>query len=117
MDSCERRRHRRLPIALVALCRDSSPPVAKSSQARTVNASTGGLYIETSACTLRAGDLVEIEMSIPPTTGVLESGGAISGRARVLRIDAVTGSDEGNGPSLGSCGVAVEFCQRPKLRM
>lgn len=112
MSSRERRRHRRVPIALKASCRKVDPPAAESSHGLAVNASPGGLYVKTMAQTMKAGDLLEIELSVPPTTGVLESGGEISGRARVVRTDAV-----GDGLPGRNRGLAVELCHPLRLQM
>jgi hypothetical protein len=105
-----------MPIALEVSCRKVSRLAAKSAQARTVNASPGGVYVET-ADAVTTGDLVEMEFFVPPTTGVLESGGVISGQARVVRVDAAAGGEKHSGSFARTHGLAVEFCQPPRLQM
>ena len=45
----------------------------------------GGVYFETSSKIFEPGNFVKIDMSIPPTDGLLEFGGRVSGFAKVLR--------------------------------
>jgi hypothetical protein len=83
----------------------------------TLNASPGGLYLETPAGALGPGNLLQIELSILPTAGVLEFGGRMTGRARVLRTENVQTLNADAGSPLGSHHIALQFCQRPKLCM
>jgi len=71
----------------------------------TINVSPGGLYFETQTETFEQGNLLQVELSIPPTSGLLEFGGKIAGFAKVLRTDS----------SSGRHGVALQFCSPPKL--
>jgi len=71
----------------------------------TLNVSTGGLYFETEAGIFEQGNLLKVELDIPPTSGLLEFGGKIAGFARVLRTDSAS----------GKYGVALQFCRPPKL--
>ena len=112
----ERRRHRRLPIKIPLSCSKVSETAQKARKGLTVNVSPGGLYFQTLAA-FRAGSLVRIELSIPPTTGVLELGGRISGFAKVLRTHRIEDSRTSTRPSANKYGVALEFCQPPKLSM
>jgi hypothetical protein len=54
-------------------------------------------------------------LSIPPTAGLLESGGRISARARVLRANSICDSHTDSNLSPDRYGVALQFCQPPKL--
>ncbi|MHC4325782.1 MAG: PilZ domain-containing protein, partial [Planctomycetota bacterium] len=69
------------------------------------NVSPGGWYFETATDTLRHGNLLEVELSIPPTSGLLEFGGELAGFAKVLRTNSTSGR---------YC-VALQFCRPPKL--
>ena len=99
MVSSEKRKYKRLPIKLDLSCRK------------------GGLYFETTTDTFKPGSLLKVELSIPPTTGLLESGGRISGLGKVLRIHPITGSRTETNQLLARSGVAVEFCKALKLCM
>ena len=115
MDNPEKRRYQRIPIKLDLSCQKIGSFAQKWYIGRTINVSPGGLCFQTSTDEIKAGDLLNVEFSIPPTTGLLEYGGRISGFARVLRAD-----DFGKLPaevslSSGKYGIAVQFCQFPKL--
>ena len=65
---------------------------------------------------LKAGELLNIEMPIPPTEGLLEYGGRFSSYGRVLRVH-----DPKSGTTADSAAVvhtiAMEFCESPKLQV
>jgi hypothetical protein len=70
------------------------------------------LYFQTSASALEPGSLLKVELSIPPTEGLLELGGKISGFVKVLRTND-TRSDANL--ATNTYGIAAEFCRSPKL--
>jgi hypothetical protein len=116
-DIIEKRKYKRLPIKLVLSCRKVDLPGKESHTGSTTNVSPGGLYFETATNMFKPGHLLSVDLSIPPTTGLLESGGSISGLGKVLRTHTIRSSrTESEEPSLRS-GVALEFCQPLKLRM
>ena len=110
MSNCEKRKYKRLPVTLDLTCRKISPTAEKTHTCRTVNVSPGGLFFETTTDTFKPGNLLKMELSIPPTEGLLEFGGTISGFAKVLRTHNIR-----NSKSHTRYGVAVEFSQPPKL--
>lgn len=112
MSKSDRRKHRRLPLKLNLSCRKVGSPMEKSHIGCTVNVSPGGLYFETVEDSFRPGNLLTVKLSIPPTTGLLEFGGRISGLAKVLRTNKA--QVESDLPS-GTQGVAAEFFRSPKL--
>ncbi len=114
MERSEKRRDRRMGAQFDISCHAVGSAASKSYDGRTVNVSSGGLYFETDE-TFEPGNLLEVELSIPPTPGVLEFGGKLAGFARVLRARGLEGALVGEGPSGGRCGVAVQFCRPPKL--
>jgi hypothetical protein len=78
----------------------------------TLNVSTGGLFFQTASSNLRKGDLLNVELDLPPTSGLLELGGTITSFGRVLRI----GEIEDSGTHMqAEYGVALEFCQSPRF--
>ena len=105
MDRSEKRRHRRLGARYNISCRKVGSAAHIFYDGYTVNVSPGGLYFETSAGIFEQGNLLKVELSIPPTSGLLEFGGKIAGFAKVLRTDSASGRH----------GVALQFCRSPKL--
>lgn len=113
----ERRKFRRSPIKLtLSYCRVGSAG-GRSHRGCTLNVSPGGLYFRAPAPTPKHGNLLHIELSIPPTAGILEFGGKLSGFAKVLRAQSIRDSYTGTDLPSKDCEVAVEFCQKPKLHM
>jgi hypothetical protein len=109
------RRYQRIPIKLDLSCHKIGSFAEKWYAGRTINISPGGLYFQTTTNEFKPGDFLNVEFLIQPRTGLLEYGGRISGFARVLRADDVGRSHaEVISPS-GRSGVAVQFCQSPKL--
>jgi len=79
-----------------------------------VDIGTGGLYFETAEQAFEPGNLAEVRLAIPATTGLLELGGTMRAVARVLRARSVSHSRTGlQSPAVQ--GVAMEFCRRPKF--
>ena len=105
MDRSEKRRHKRLGAQYNISCRKVGSTINMSYNGNTINVSTGGLYFETTTDTFKQGNLLTVELSIPPTSGLLEFGGKIAGFAKVLRTDSAS----------GRYGVALQFCRPPKL--
>ncbi len=117
MDTIEKRKYKRLPIKLDLSCRKVDSAGKDSHAGSTTNVSPGGLYFETVADVFIPGHILRVELSIPPTTGLLESGGNISGLGKVLRTHTIRNSRTGSEKPSLRCGVALEFCQPLKLRM
>lgn len=115
MKVSERRKYKRLPVKLDLSCRKVGSTAEKLYTGYTINASAGGLYFEITADAFKPGNLLRIELSIPPTTGLLEFGGRISGFAKVLRTNSICDFHKDSNLSSGRYGVALEFCQAPKL--
>lgn len=111
----EKRKYRRLPIKLDLSCRKVESTCKSFHTGYTVNVSPGGVYFKTTTDTFRAGNLLKVELLIPPKTGLLESGGRISGLGRILRIHPTASSGTEPNQSSVISGVAVEFCKALKL--
>ena len=111
----EKRKFKRVPVALGLSSRKVDAPSAQLYKGRTVNVSPGGIYFETDAAVFEPGNLLKVMLSIPPTTGLLEFGGEISGLARVLRVCGPAHSQPDSGRHCREYGVALEFCQKPRL--
>ncbi len=117
MGGSDKRKYKRLPIKLDLSYRKVNSTTKKSHAGCTVNVSPGGLYFETAANVFKLGSLLKVELSIPPTSGLLEFGGSISGLCKVLRAHTISGSrTDTELPSVRS-GVAREYCQPLKFRM
>lgn len=113
----ENRRHQRLPMRLNVLCRKVGQSADKLYKGRTLNISTGGVLFETQGGdgVFERGDLLNLDLSVPPTNGLLEFGGRISGFARVVRTSNLSDCNRPGLSGLAKFGVAVEFCQLPRL--
>ncbi len=115
MVNTEKRKYKRLPIKLSLSYRKVDSTAKESHTGCTVNVSPGGLYFETAADAFKKGSLLKVELSIPPTAGLLESGGSISGLGKVLRTHSISGSRTDTEPPSVRSGIALEFCRPLKL--
>jgi len=115
MNTSERRKFKRVGAKFGICCNEVSSTSKQHYVGRTVNVSPGGLCFQTDADifkpgNLSKGSLLKVELSIPPTKGLLEFGGRISGFVRVLRTSNLYSPTPAD-----RYGVALEFCQSPKL--
>ncbi len=115
MDRPERRMDRRLGADFDVSFYKVGSTANEPYDGHTVNVSSGGLYFETTARTVEQGDLLRVELSIPPTPGLLEFGGKIAAFAKVLRAYNIGGHATGSDSTCNKYGVALQFCDRPKL--
>jgi hypothetical protein len=115
MDRTEKRKHKRLGSKFDISCRKVGSTAEQIYTGCTVNVSCGGLYFETTTETFKQGNLLKIELSIPPRPGLLEFGGKIAGFAKVLRTENICDSATGTDLSSGRYGIALQFCCPPKL--
>jgi len=113
----EKRKYNRVPITLDLSSRKVGSPDERLYTGSTVNISPGGLFFETTIDAFKTGSLIKVELSIPPTAGLLEFGGRISGLGRVLRTHNISDSHISGDSPADRYGVAVEFCQTLKLRI
>ena len=117
MEGSEKRKFRRMGAKFDISCVQVDSLKAKFQAGYTVNLCPGGLYFKTDSSTCKTGDLLKVNLMIPPTHGLLEFGGKISGYAKVMRTEDIDGSDGyGNEPSQ-RYGVAVEFCRPLRVCM
>ena len=115
MDRNEKRRYERLGEKFELSCRRIGSRTGQTFQGFTENISPGGAYFRTKADTLKRGDLLKIELAIPPKSGMLEFGGKMEGFAKVLRMDNIWDFSADEATSEGIHGVALQFCHPPKL--
>lgn len=108
----DRRRHKRIALKLTVCCQKVGLSDGRLYSGRTVNVSPGGMLLEMKSAGLRDGELLSVEMSVPPTEGLYDVGGSLSSYARVVRtgVKPVQPEDPDN-------AVALEFCDSPKLRI
>ena len=114
-DRLDKRRYRRLPTQYRISCRKVGSIAGKSSDGRTVNVSSGGLYFEAVVGEFKQGDLLKLALEIPPTAGLLEFGGKLTGYANVLRTESMYDDRASAHSVCGMQGVALQFCRPPKL--
>ena len=81
----ERRQHRRLEMHLPLEFRRVSEPSSGQYRSVTRDVSTGGIYFETGIDDLQTGELLDIEMTIPPGEGHFPYQGRVSSVAKVVR--------------------------------
>jgi hypothetical protein len=117
MDSDKNRRiHKRLQLKISVLCQTVGICGGNAFTGKTVDVSPGGMLVEFNSRGLSDGQLVSIEMSVPPTDGLLEYGGRFSSYARIIRLEeAKTGLNCDSASIVQTA--ALEFCQSPKLRV
>ena len=87
----ERRKHRRLQMHLPLEFRCATESVAWQHHTMTRDVSTGGIYFETAMDDLRKGELLNIEMTIPPGEGHFPYQGRVSSVAKVVRMEKLSG--------------------------
>jgi hypothetical protein len=115
MDQHNKRRYERLGAKFEISYQKIGSRSGHMREGYTVNISPGGLYFRTKADTFKRGDLLKVELSIPPKSGLLEFGGKMAGFAKVLRSDAIFDSLAGDDSSGSNQGVALQFCRPMKL--
>lgn len=115
MDRPERRRDRRQGANFDVSFFKVGSTINEPYGGHTVNVGPGGLYVEATARTVEPGDILRIELLIPPTPGLLEFGGKIAAFAKVLRADHIGGDIAAGNSTYNEYGVALQFCERPKL--
>ncbi len=109
----ERRKHRRLQMHLPLEFRRATESAAGQYHTMTRDVSTGGIYFETAVDDLRKGELLDIEMTIPPGEGHFPYQGRVSSAARVVRTEKPLGL-AGRAANL-RVGVGVAFLESFKL--
>jgi hypothetical protein len=105
----ERRYYQRLPLKLSVHCQTVGLSSGKFYTGSTIDVSTGGMLLEVNEPGLDEGQLLSIEMAVPPTTGLAEHGGRFSSYARVCRV-----LERRNDSSAKA--VALEFCDSPRFQ-
>jgi hypothetical protein len=113
----ERRQYERLPIKFTLSCRRVTSRTSYVRRGFTSNVSTGGVCFKMMAQTFKPGDFVKIDFLVPPTVGVLESGGKITAFVKVLRTQNLINSSSQKDEVSGRFAVAAQFCQPPRLSM
>ena len=103
---CEKRKYRRLALALDLSCRKTDDSLHTG---RTANVSPGGLFFHTPSDAFEKGNLLSVELSIPPSAETLEFGGKISGLAEVLRATPLNERGGNKDTPTAQYGVAVQF--------
>jgi hypothetical protein len=108
----EKRRFKRLAMRLDLSCRKVGWSHEAFYSGWTLNVSAGGVYFESKYHPFKAGDVLRVELSVPPTAGLLDRGGRLFGLAKVLRTHKPRSKEE---LAAGGYEAALEFCEPPKL--
>ena len=115
MDRLNKRKYERLRSRFEISCRKIGTRANQASEGYTENVSPGGVYFRTKSNAFKRGDLLKIELSIPPKSGSLEFGGKMAGFAKVLRSDAIFDCPAYDDSSVSNHGVALQFCHPPRF--
>ena len=70
------------------------------------------MYSQTDNNGFLCDELLDVEICVPPTEGLLEFGGRMTTFARVLRVDKGAGADFDDGRI---CAVAAQFMGAPRF--
>ena len=112
----ERRIHKRLQLKISVLCQTVGICGGNAFTGKTVDVSPGGILVEFNSRGLSDGQLLSIEMSVPPTEGLLEYGGRFSSYAKVIRVSDHDPARMSRRSSVAQT-IALEFCESPKLQV
>lgn len=112
MDRHERRRHQRHDLKLEVTCKKIGDSEDVFFTGQTLNISTGGLLAHTNGTKITPGDFLNVQLSVPPTDGLLDFGGRFEGYAKVIRVNP--NSATVNSSSINHI-IAMQFCSSPKL--
>jgi len=115
----DRRKHRRLPVRVTALCRKVGSVRGHTFSGNTVDICPEGLLLETRPefiegsrqdFTTDTGDLFNIELDIPDADSTSRFNGKVSAYARVVRIASSQPEQKS-----GKKQIAFQFCTRPQF--
>ncbi len=111
----ERRTHERHRLKLDIFCQTVGLAGGRFYGGNTIDVSPSGVLAEINEPGLGVGQLISVDMPVPPTQGLLDYGGRFSGYARVVRIK--DHQEDGLRRSDSIQAIALEFCQSPKLQV
>lgn len=115
----DRRKHRRLPVRVGALCRKIGSVHDHALSGNTVDICPDGLLLETHPeliegisqnSTTDTGDLFNIELDIPDADSANRFSGKVSAYARIVRIASSQPEQK-----IGKKQIAFQFCTRPQF--
>lgn len=115
MDRYEKRACQRLGATFEITCHRIGSQASQACEGFTENVSPGGIYFRTKTECFERGDLLKVELSIPPKSGILEFGGKMAGFAKVLRSETISSCSSDNATSDRHYGVALQFCRPLKF--
>jgi len=111
MRGADKRKHDRLPLQLDLLCHRVGFGGNDIYTGKTINVSTGGVLFHVVDGKLSCDDLLNLELTVPPTEGTLDLGGKMSTFARVVRVHHAH-HDDAQRPHHA---VAAKFLESPKF--
>jgi hypothetical protein len=115
----EKRQYRRIPLKGAVLCQKADFMEGRLYTGNTINVCPGGVFMEINGAGLEVGELVNLELAVPTTRGLLEFGGRFSTYARILRIQPPPPTPPEQvmaGEASDIHRIAMEFCEVPRLR-
>jgi len=115
VQKAERRKDRRLDLKYHLSCQRIGRDSTRTYKGLTRDVSCGGAYFWISNRTFKSGEMIRIELMIPPKAGVLESGGRVRCYAIVLRSDCRPKARRQGESFAAGYGIAAQFHDFPKL--
>ncbi|MBN1127222.1 MAG: PilZ domain-containing protein [Sedimentisphaerales bacterium] len=112
----DRRAHRRLNLRLAVLCRKVGAGAERPYTGNTLNISPSGALMQISGMKLFKGEMLNIEIAIPPARDLLKNGGRFSTQGQVIRIESMESSRRAD-EYVETQQIAVEFSRSPHLRL
>ena len=109
----DRRLHRRLALRLAVLCHRVGASAHRPYTGNTVDISPGGALMEIDAMGLVAGQVLRVEIAVPPAEGLLDQGGRFTTHGRVVRVEPSPPESAGARPATQR--IALQFCSAPRL--
>jgi len=111
----DRRANKRLVMKVTVLCQTVGQVAGRTCTGHTVNVSPGGALVEMQDHNLKVGQLISVDMSVPPAEDLLDLGGRFSSYARIVRIQSHSAPEPTEFAS-STQRIAFEFCQSLKMR-
>lgn len=111
----EKRAHRRLTIRIPLEYRKQGVRRSNVSRTMTINVSTGGIYFETTDDTIAEGDLLELELGIPPGDSRFPIQGKIANLGKVVRKRLIETDPDQPAAAYTRYGLAAQFQEEFKI--
>jgi len=116
-DFKEKRQHRRLDLRLPLEYYKTDMGRPGVAHTMTVNVSTGGVYFETTCEDIKTGDILALEVGVPPGDARFPMHGKFATTGKVVRTEKIRCPATKNQPEFTSFGIASKFQEGFKLTL